>query len=119
MTSLELHDRVVGIFPEFAPYWHASDNVFREDNGEYAACGVFAHLSHFIRERFPSLPPSALSALGVFIDECLASTDTELADAAATCFLENLIAEPFTPAFTEHLGPRGKECIRELKGRAV
>ena len=119
MTASKLYDRLIEIFPDFAAYRNSADNIFKEDNDSHTSCGVFAQLSHFVRERFESLQPSALSALGTLIDHCLATQDGVLSDAATTCFLETLIAEPFTPALITHLGPRGEECIRELWGRAV
>jgi alpha-amylase/alpha-mannosidase (GH57 family) len=119
MTPSELHDRLVAIFPQFAAYWESADNLFRETDGSYTVCGVFSHFAHFVREYFPSFQSSALSQLGRLIEDCLTEPHTEISNDTGACFLENMISEEFTSAFVAQLGPRGRECIAELRGDAV
>jgi alpha-amylase/alpha-mannosidase (GH57 family) len=119
MTPSELHDRLVAIFPDFAAYWDSADNLFREGDGSYTVCGVFSHFTHFVREYFPSFQSSALSELGQLIEDCLAEPQTELWNDTGACFLENMTSEEFTSAFVAQLGPRGRECIAELRRDAV
>jgi hypothetical protein len=119
MTPSELHDRLVAIFPEFAAYWGAADNPFREPDGSYTLCGVFSRFTHFAREYFPSFQSSALSHLGHLIEDCLAEPHTEISNDTGACFLENMVGEEFTSALVAQLGPRGRECIAELRRDAV
>jgi hypothetical protein len=119
MTPSELLDRLVAIFPEFAAYWDAADNLFREAGGSYTVCGVFSHFTHFVREYFPSFHPSGFSELRDLIEECLQEPDTDISHAVGVCFLENMTSEQFTAAFIAQLGPRGRECMADLRGDAV
>jgi hypothetical protein len=119
MTPSELHGRLVAIFPQFAAYWESADNLFRETDGSYTVCGVFSHFTHFVREYFPSFQSSALLQLGRLIEDCLAEPHTEISNDTGACFLENMISEEFTSTFAGQLGPRGRECIAELRGDAV
>jgi hypothetical protein len=96
-------DRLVTLFPEFAPCWHDPKNLFRQEDGAFTQCGVFCEFSHFFRDRYEQLLPERVAALGAFISECVASSDNELSDAAATCFLENVAAERFSREFERHL----------------
>jgi hypothetical protein len=60
--------------------------MIREDFVRIVFVGLFAELSHFVGERFASLPPSALNHLGAFIEQCLESPASNLYNAAATMF---------------------------------
>ena len=119
MTPSELHDRLVSIFPTFAAYWESADNLFREGDGSYTVCGLFSHFTHFVREYFLSFQTSALAELRRLIEDCLAETDRDISNDIGACFLENMISEEFTSAFVAQLGPRGRECMAELRGDAV
>jgi len=96
-------DRLVEIFPDFATYWRDPENVFRNDDGSFTYCGAFSEFSHYFRDRYEELHPDFVATLGVFISECVASSSNELADAAATCFLENVSGERFSREFECHL----------------
>jgi hypothetical protein len=103
MTAQDILDRLVALFPEFAAVWDRPDNCFRDDDGSFTSCGVFAEFSHYFRERYDQFPPARVAELGRFVTECVTGPDRELADAAATCFLENVAGERFSRDFRRHL----------------
>ena len=103
MTPDELVGRLVGLFPDFATHWDAPDNSSREDDGSSTLCGAFAEFSLFFCERYEELPAERLQALGWVLAECMAESDSELAEAAAECFLENVAAERFHADFERFL----------------
>ena len=111
MTATEVHIRLVKIFPEFENYWNSDDNLFRESDGGFTICGVFAKLSHFVRDHFPHLSPNALRELGQFLEECLAFAVTDEVYNAAACFLENLEGEDFTPQVAAHFGAKARGLL--------
>ena len=103
MTPDELVGRLVGLFPDFADHWEGPDNLSREADGSSTLCGAFAEFSHYFCEHYEELPPERLQALGWVLAECMAEPDTELDEAAATCFLENVAAERFHGDFERFL----------------
>jgi hypothetical protein len=64
---------------------------------------VFSEFGHYFKDHYEQLPKARVAELGRFVTECVASADTELGDAAATCFLENVAGERFGPDFRQHL----------------
>ena len=112
MTAAEVHIRLVTIFPEFVSYWNSDENLFRNNDGSFTSCGVFAQLSHFVRDHLPDLSPTALRKLGQFLEECLALPVTdELYNAAAACFLENIESEDFTSELAAHFGAKARVLL--------
>jgi hypothetical protein len=103
MTPDELIGSLTGIFPDFDAHWQAADNPAREADGSFTLCGAFAEFSDFFRERYEELPAERLQALGWILAECMAEPDSELAEATATCFLENVAAERFHADFERFL----------------
>jgi hypothetical protein len=103
MNAQDILNRLVSLFPSFAPVWDNPGNCFRDDDGSFTPCGAFAEFGHYLRDRYEELSEPQLSELGRFVTECVASTDTVLRDAAATCFLENVVGERFSADFRRHL----------------
>jgi hypothetical protein len=103
VTAQDVLGRLVTLFPDFAACWDSPDNCFRDDDGSFTRCGVFAEFSDYFRDRYEQLPTARVADLGCFVTECMTSPDTELGDAAATCFLENVASERFSPDFRQHL----------------
>jgi hypothetical protein len=113
MTSANVLAKLIEIFPEFRMQWDSPENLNRENDRTASLCGVFAELSHFVEERFASLPPSALDRLGALIEECMESPGSDLDTAVATCFLENLAGESFTSALSQHLASRARHFLSQ------
>ncbi|MEZ0263342.1 MAG: hypothetical protein ACAI43_01340 [Phycisphaerae bacterium] len=110
MTGAAIIEFVVELFPAFAPQWAAS--YFRGDDGTFTPCGAFAELSHYVRDEYERLPPDRLARLGQFVSACAASADADLADAANSCFLENVSGERFDDDFARHLSGRALALYR-------
>ena len=100
-TPEDVVQRLVAVFPAFGPYW-AADDLFKTD-GAFTFCGVFSTFSFFVRDEFERLPVGSLRALGEFLEECMAEPGSEIDNAAATCFLENLSGEPLSPVLKAFL----------------
>jgi hypothetical protein len=113
MTPSNVQAKLIEMFPEFRAQWDSPENLHREDDGTATLCGVFAEFSHFVGERFASLPPSALDRLGAFIEQCMESPSSDLDTAVATCFLENVAGESFTSSLSQHLGSRAREFLSQ------
>ena len=112
MIPSEVYVKLTALFPEFTGYWDSPDNYFRDDDGSFTLCGVFAQLSHFVKERAAHLQPSSLDELGVFIEQWLElPPGSELRNAIDACFLENVAAEEFTPLLAAHFGSRAREVL--------
>ena len=84
MTPHALLDRLVAIFPEFAPFWNDPGNCFREDDGSFNAYGVFAELASFLPDHTTD---ERRAALGALVSEC-AARDDDLGNAVCTNFIE-------------------------------
>jgi hypothetical protein len=103
MTPEELLGSLTGLFPAFGAHWDGEDNLSREADGSFSHCDAFAEFSDYFRESYEELPPERLQALGWVLAECMAEPDSELAEATATCFLENVAAERFHSDFERFL----------------
>ncbi len=118
MTPQELLSRLVSLVPDFAAYWDDPGNCYRPDDGSFTVCGVFAEFTDFFREAYEALPPDTIAALGSFISECMASSDADLHNAAATCFVENIAAEACDRELARHLTGEARDYCRAWGGRA-
>jgi hypothetical protein len=103
MTPQMIHDRLIHLFPDYATVWSDPSNCHRDDDGSFTRCGAFAAFSSYFQEHYERLPQDRVAALGQFITDCVASADAELADTAATWFLENVAAERFSDDFKKYL----------------
>jgi len=72
--------------PGFAEYLESDANLF----GVETPAGIFAACSHFVRNR--PLDPGGWQALAQLLNDAVAGQDQAVAEAACTCFLENLAA---------------------------
>jgi hypothetical protein len=103
MHAKDLLAQLVTMFPDFSAVWDNPTNCFREDDGSSTRGGVFAEFSSYFRERYEQFSGTQIEELGRLVTECVESADAELSHAAATCFLENVAAERFSPDFRRHL----------------
>ena len=103
MTPDELVDRLVELFPDFAAHREEAERESEVDDDAPTLCGAFTEFSDYFRERYEELPPTRLQALGWVLAECMADPDSELDEATATCFLENVAAERFHADFERFL----------------
>jgi len=104
MTPDELVGRLVELFPDFAAHRdEAEHEASQAEEDAPTLCGAFADFSDYFRDCYEELPPARLQALGWVLAECMAEPDSELDEATATCFLENVAAERFHADFERFL----------------
>jgi hypothetical protein len=115
MNPIDVQSRLVKMFPEFAQYWDMDTNCHRDDDGGFTLCGVFAEFSDFFRKQFTSFSASSMATLGAFIEECMASPDSDLDNAAATCFLENIAGEESAAILRPHLSPTAQNFLAQYE----
>jgi hypothetical protein len=116
MEPDELLARLVGLFPDFGAYWESPDNDERDDDGSFTLHGAFAGFSVFFSERYEELPNPRVQGLAWLLLECMADPDSELDEAAATGFLENVAAERFHADFERYLIGRPLEFYAQWSG---
>jgi hypothetical protein len=103
MAPDELIARLIGLFPDFADHWEGPDNDARDADGSFTLHDAFAEFSVFFRENYEELSPQRLQGLSWLLLECMADPDSDLDEAAASGFLENVAAERFHADFERYL----------------
>jgi hypothetical protein len=103
MAPDELLARLIQLFPDFAAHWDDPDNDEREPDGSFTLHGAFTEFSVFFRECYEDLAPARVQGLAWLLLECMADPDSDLDEAAATGFLENVAAERFHTDFERYL----------------
>jgi hypothetical protein len=116
LTPHQLLDCLIAIMPDFAEQWASPDNLFRDDDRSFSYCGVFADCSHYVRNNFERLTSGQRTSLADLIEQCMSRPGTEIDTAAATCFLENLVGEPFSLEWKACLSGRAAEFVRRPSG---
>ena len=111
MTPQAILDRLLALFPDFGPAWDGEHNYFREDDGSFTRCGVFAQFSIFFRDRYAGFTPAQVAQLAALVSVCVDSGDDPLRDAVAACFLENIEGEPGGVAFARHLNGEARRLF--------
>lgn len=110
----EYVEKLKTFIPEFPDYWSSEDAAFNfgEDSTIY---GVFSDFSTLIIEKLEADTLSNREQLFSFIESVVAEGG-DPANAACTCFLENIlnrIPGPTDPnSFVPYLGPKSKEFCR-------
>ena len=117
MAPQALLDKLVALFPEFQAYWDDPGNCCREDDGTFTLHGVFSEFTGFFREQYQSLPAENVTALGRFVSDCVASTDEDLHNAAATCFVENVAGDACDRELARHLTGEARKYWQAWGGR--
>jgi hypothetical protein len=103
MAPDELLARLIRLFPDFGAHWDGPDNDEREADGSFTLHGAFTEFSLYFIEHYEELPPERLQGLSWLLLECMAEPDTDLDEAAASGFLENVAAERFHADFERYL----------------
>jgi hypothetical protein len=119
MSPQELVDRLAATFPEFRQYWDNPGNCFRNDDGSFTLHGVFSEFTSYFRERHKSFRPDQVAALGAFVSDCMApDDDSDLDNAAATCFVENIAGEECDRELARHLARPARKYFEAGKQHA-
>jgi hypothetical protein len=112
----QIKSELMELFPEFESQWESDHNYFRQDDGSFTQAGIFAELSHFIRDRFPDLPQDKTQRLFAQVEGWITCGQTDIENAVATCFLENIAGEPFSNEVRHQLGPKAREYFDNWNG---
>jgi hypothetical protein len=115
LTPQQVLDRLTAILPDFTTHRASHDN-FRDAAGSFTHSGVFAECSHFVRDRYEQLSTEERRRLADFIGQCMTPPGTDLDQAAATCFLENLAFEPFSKDFEGYVSGDALSFFRRVQG---
>lgn len=92
MIREELLELLCRLFPPFRPYWEADDNCFR-DADDFTVHGIYACFSHYFSAAYDEHNVAALSQLFASIESAIICDHKNCdgsANAATTCFLENI-----------------------------
>lgn len=116
LNPQQLLERLTAILPEFADHWASPDNLFRNDDGSFTLWGVFAQCADFVRSRYEKLSRQQRRDLADFVEQCMTPPGTDIGNAAATCFLENLTGEAFSRDWESHLRGNAQSFVQKMSG---
>jgi len=106
---------LVGICPEFREYWDR-ENHFQDTDHPITECGVFSQFTGFFGQRHQQMRKVQLEAIAALIGRC--EQDSFLADAAYTCFLENIAGDPPDGTLSPYLSPAAREYMSHWRPQA-
>jgi len=90
-----------------------SADLWLGDAGEIRACSLFSAVADLVKDRFNAFQFEGTERLFNLVELCLVQGTQDVRDAAATCFLENLINRPDTSAIAvAYMGPKSVEYCR-------
>jgi hypothetical protein len=102
--------------PNFAAEWDRERDLWTSDDGSFTVHSVFTVFSHYIAGRLIRGEDPALVKVFHLIESKLTGDDSEVENAACTCFLENLMnrVPEAIPAQTliPLLGPEARRFCR-------
>jgi hypothetical protein len=107
---------LLALRPDFRPWWDDERDLWSHNEGECTTHGVFSAFSHFVADRLSRGPAPELSPVFEYVESKLDDEDSEVSNAATTCFLENLmnrVPELIAPSsLVPLLGPKSREFCR-------
>jgi len=100
-------DAIVGVFPDFKQYWGSEGDIYRDDDGSFTFHGLFAVLSHYVRERYGEMGEEKREALFRLVEACISEKQDSngIVDAVHTCFIENLAGDLPSDEARRHMKP--------------
>jgi hypothetical protein len=112
MDSPTLKREILLICPDFQKAWDDEGSLWCAADGTYTFHGLFAVLSHHVADLLEKGNANSLGALFTWVERQMTGSDGSLSNAAATCFLENLMNRVPTlfsfESFEPLLGPTSK-----------
>ena len=107
---------LVALCPDFAAVWDDECDLWTSDDGSFTVHGVFGVFSHYIADRLTRRADPELRKVFEYVESKLADDDSEVGNAACTCFLENLmnrVPETIPPRhIVPLLGPKSRQFCR-------
>lgn len=118
MLSKVTEAELLALRPDFRKWWDDERELWSNDDGEFTTHGVFAVFSHFVADRLSRGPAPELADVFAYVESKLDDKDSEVSNAASTCFLENLIfrvPKIIAPAaLIPLLGPKSRRFCRKI-----
>jgi hypothetical protein len=108
MSPSDILEELARVRSDFRAHWEG-ENLFRDDDGSFTACGVFSQFTDFFREKHQLMRERELGAIAALISRC--ERDQFLADVAYTCFLENIAGDPADATLAPYLSPTAREFM--------
>src|SRR5438552_19191472 len=84
-------DDLLSLCPGVAAAWDDKRDLWANDNGSFTVHGVFAVFSDYIADRLTRGSDPELRRVFEYVESKLTEDDSEVNNAATTCFLENLM----------------------------
>jgi hypothetical protein len=107
---------LLSLCPDFAAVWDDECDLWTSDDGTFAVHGVFAVFSHYVAGRLTHGADPELRKVFEYVESKLMDDDSEVENAACTCFLENLmnrVPETIPPGhLVPFLGPKSRRFCR-------
>ena len=94
MQPSELLKTLALLAPKFQTQWDGPDNYYVGGDGTCTLHGVFAEFSSFFKAGANELTDEQCKQIGEFVSSCMKTPGTNLDNAAATCFVENIAGDP-------------------------
>ena len=107
---------VISLCPEFAPFWDDKCDLYVDDDGSFSIHAVFTLFSRYIADRLMRSADPELHQVFEYVESKLTDDDSEVHNAACTCFLENLMNRVPDKIPAGHLipflGPKSRRFCR-------
>lgn len=107
---------LITLCPDFAAAWNDECDLWTGDDGSFTVHGIFAVFSHYIADRLCRGVDPDLRNVFEYVESKLTEDNSEVDNAACTCFLENLMNRvPKTiplQNLVPFLGPKSRQFCR-------
>jgi hypothetical protein len=90
-VSETIKAELLSLCPAFAGVWAHERDLWTSDDGSFTVHGVFAVFSDYIAERLAHAPDPEMQKVFEYVESKLTGDNSEVDNAACTCFLENLM----------------------------
>jgi hypothetical protein len=110
-TPDEMLTRLCEFVPGFRTIWQ--DSMFIKKDGSFSVHAVFSEFSSYMHAHFAEFNDASWKGLFDYVEQCVttdAYSDSGVANAACTCFLENIAGEGMLSRKASHyLGPESRK----------
>jgi hypothetical protein len=107
---------LISLCPEFAAVWNRQCDLWTADDGSFTVHGVFAVFSDYIADRLGRAADPDLLRVFEYVESKVTDDNSDVDNAACTCFLENLmnrVPETIPPQhLVPFLGPKSRRFCR-------
>ena len=89
-TAQQVIMDIVRAEPRFMDHFRKDVDLWLDDSGDMLLCGIFSSLTKFVADDIGKDHAYNYRNLFELVESYIAGEDKKVADAAATCFIENL-----------------------------